>query len=88
MTVASSPTSLANGADGTAKHSLHNDPRDYTTAAPWLNFAAGSWTTSFYVKIYNDLIVEGNESLGLSLLSPSAGYSSPATASLTTVRPP
>jgi hypothetical protein len=46
---------------------------DYTTTSGTLNFAAGQTSATFNVPILDDALVEGNETVNLTLSSPSAG---------------
>lgn len=60
---------------------------DFTAVAGTLNFASGQASASFQVPILNDAFAEGNETVLLSLSSPTAGTSlgNPAEAVLTIV---
>ena len=65
--------------DGTA-----NQRRDYEVASGTLSFAAGETSKTFKVLIVDDVFVEGNETLNLTLSNPTgAVLDSPATATVT-----
>jgi aldose sugar dehydrogenase len=68
--------------DGTAV-----SPSDYQATSGTLHFAAGEAFKTFYVPIVDDLFVEGNETVKLSLSNPAGGafLGSPNTATLTIV---
>ena len=68
--------------DGTA-----NNRTDYTTSSGTLHFAAGDAMKAFTVPIVDDLYVEGNETLNLTLSEPTGGAfpGSPSTATLTII---
>ncbi len=57
---------------------------DYTSAAGTLTFGLGQTTTTFTVTLLSDTLVEGTETIGLSLSAPTGGVSlgSPAQATL------
>ncbi len=58
---------------------------DYTTARGTLSFAAGETSKSFNVLIADDTLVEGGETVGLSLSNPGGGatFGAPSVATLT-----
>jgi len=62
-------------------------PADYGAATGTLAFAAGETVKTFTVPINDDLFIEGNESLSVALVAPSAGnfLGSPNTATVTIV---
>jgi hypothetical protein len=63
-------------------------PSDYTPVSGTFNFAAGQHSATFTVPIADDAVLEGPESVGLTLSSPLGGAASlanPSTASLTIV---
>jgi hypothetical protein len=66
-------------ADGTAEQRS-----DYTAGAGTITFAAGETTKTFEILVMDDLYVEGNETLTVSLSSPTGGtISGPGTVTLT-----
>jgi hypothetical protein len=62
-----------------------NSRTDYTTSSGTIQFAAGETLKTFTVPVIDDLYVEGNEVLTVSLSSPGAGsfLGSPASVSIT-----
>jgi len=68
--------------DGTASNRT-----DYITSSGTLQFAAGDTIKAFTVPIVDDLYVEGNETLNLTLSEPAGGAfpGSPSTATLTII---
>ncbi|MDX6577345.1 MAG: hypothetical protein QOE96_3298, partial [Blastocatellia bacterium] len=68
--------------DGTA-----NSPADYLATSGTIHFSAGETFKTFSIKLVDDLFVEGNETIKLSLSNPSAGsfFGSPNLATLTIV---
>src|SRR5262249_35759866 len=76
---------------GSVNHRTHNGPptpaSDYTAASSTLTFAAGQTTRTFTVPITNDTLVEGNETVNLTLSGPTGGATlgGQATATLTVV---
>ena len=68
--------------DGTA-----NSPADYLATSGTLHFSAGETFKTFSIPLVDDLYVEGNETIKLSLSNPSAGsfFGSPNLATLTIV---
>src|SRR6185436_18577351 len=80
-------TSTAATVNYTISNGSATSPSDFVAAAGTLNFAAGETFKTFSVSIVDDLYVEGNETVNLSLSGPSSGafLSSPNTATLTIV---
>jgi uncharacterized repeat protein (TIGR01451 family) len=68
-------------------NSSATSPSDYTTATGTLTFAAGETVKTFTIPINDDLFIEGNESLNVTLTAPSAGnfLGSPNIATVTIV---
>jgi uncharacterized repeat protein (TIGR01451 family) len=68
--------------DGTA-----NSPADYLSSSGTLHFGAGETFKTFSVPIVDDVYVEGNETIALSLSNPTGGafLGSPSIATLTIV---
>jgi len=62
-------------------------PEDYLVDRVFVTFAPGETTQKVTIPIVNDGLVEGNETVGLSLINPSTGstFGEPQTASLTIV---
>lgn len=62
-------------------------PADYTAASGTLTFAAGQSSASFSVAVKDDTLVEGNETVNLTLSNPTGGLTlgSQSTATLTIV---
>jgi uncharacterized repeat protein (TIGR01451 family) len=60
-------------------------PADYAAATGTVTFAAGETVKTFTVPIIDDLLIEGNESLSVALVAPSAGnfLGSPNTVTIT-----
>lgn len=60
---------------------------DYTTATGTLNFAAGDISKTFTVSLLNDNVIEPDETVSLSLSSPTGGATlgTPGTATLTII---
>ncbi len=79
----SAPATVDYGtSDGTA-----NSPADYLSSSGTLHFGAGETFKTFYLPIVDDVYVEGNETIGLSLSNPTGGafLGSPNIATLTIV---
>ncbi|MDB5335920.1 MAG: hypothetical protein JWN70_1539 [Planctomycetaceae bacterium] len=68
--LAAAATVLYSTSNGTA-----TAPADYTAVSQILNFAIGQASASFTIAIQNDALVEGNETLNLTLSNPSNGLS-------------
>jgi hypothetical protein len=72
-------------ANGTAKAGL-----DYTAVSRTISFAAGESSKTVSIPITNDVLLEGNETVTLTLSGPSAGAAlgSPSTATLAIINNP
>lgn len=60
---------------------------DYTTTSGTLSFAAGEVSKSFTIPVINDTVIEGNETVSITLSSPGGGATlgTPTTATLTII---
>jgi hypothetical protein len=56
-----------------ATDGVANDRQDYTTAFGWLHFAVGEDSKTFDVLLTDDVRVEGNEDIRLTLATPTGG---------------
>jgi hypothetical protein len=68
----------------TAVTGIASERCDYATTTGTARFAAGENSSSIFIPIVNDALVEGNENFGISLSSPSGvTLGAPATATIT-----
>jgi hypothetical protein len=66
-------TSLATTINYATSNGSATQPSDYTSVSGSLQFAAGETVKSFVVPIIDDAMVEGTETINVSLTSPSVG---------------